>query len=156
MISHFDRYAGLFFLAIGLFFSVESFSISSSAYGSNVGPNIFPLGLGILLILLSLRLIYEDWKKGSVERKESWKVRREDLQRFFLLLFLSFAYVLLLERLGYVISTFFFLFLSFQAMEKGKWVSSFLIALLFSSIVYYLFAVVLKGTLPGLPAWLGG
>ncbi|MBE3555241.1 MAG: tripartite tricarboxylate transporter TctB family protein, partial [Thermicanus sp.] len=141
MISHFDRYASLFFLAIGLFFSVECFSISSSAYGSNVGPNIFPLGLGILLILLSLRLFYVDWKKGSVEGKEHWKVRREDLQRFFLLLFLSFAYVLLLERLGYVISTFFFLLFSFQAMERGKWVSSFLIALLFSSIVYYLFVV---------------
>lgn len=156
MISHFDRYASLFFLAIGLFFAVESFSVSTSAFGSNVGPNIFPLGLGILLILLSLRLFYEDWKRDGTKRKGEGGVRKEDLKRFFLLLALSFAYIFLLEPLGYVISTFLFLFFSFQVMERGRWLSAFLVALLFSSIVYYLFAMVLKGTLPGLPAWLGG
>ncbi|HLG28000.1 MAG TPA: tripartite tricarboxylate transporter TctB family protein, partial [Paenisporosarcina sp.] len=54
MSKTFDRFASIAFLLIGLLFVVESRSISQSAYGSSVGPNIFPLALGIILILLSI------------------------------------------------------------------------------------------------------
>ncbi len=58
MSKTFDRFAGIAFLLIGLLFVLESRKISKSSYGSEVGPDIFPIGLGILLILLSARLIY--------------------------------------------------------------------------------------------------
>ena len=42
----FDTIAGCVFLVVGTFFITASMGISKSSYGSNVGPNIFPLGLG--------------------------------------------------------------------------------------------------------------
>ena len=63
----FDRIAGIAFLLIGILFVVESQRISDSAYGSAVGPKVFPMWLGIILILLSARLIYETFKYKSVE-----------------------------------------------------------------------------------------
>ena len=58
----FDRYAGIIFFIIGALFILESRKISASSYGSNVGPDIFPIGLGIVLILLSIRLLFETFK----------------------------------------------------------------------------------------------
>lgn len=145
----FDRYASLVFLIIGLGFILESRKISASAYGSNVGPDIFPMGLGVILILLSLRLFFETRKYFSVKSKKSLL----DYKRFFIILISAVLYGLLLETMGYVISTFIFLILGFQVMEKGAWGKTLLISGGFSYGVYYLFVEVLEGSLPGFPIW---
>ncbi|RFB12552.1 tripartite tricarboxylate transporter TctB family protein [Bacillus sp. HNG] len=149
MAHHFDRYAGILFLLIGLGFVIESRRIAESAYGSNVGPDIFPMGLGIVLILLSIRLLIET--KGKA--KESSKGKYE-YKRFIIILISSILYGLLLETVGYVITTFVFLVICFQAMEKGNWIKTSLISAGFSFGVYFLYVHVLNGSLPGFPVWI--
>jgi putative tricarboxylic transport membrane protein len=146
----FDRYASVIFALIGAAFLFESRNIAKSAYGSEVGPNVFPFLLGLILILLSVKLFLESFK--SVQNKNN---DREKLmvKRFLIILIASILYAAFLETIGYLISTFVFLFVSFQMMEKGGWVKNALIAGAFSFCVYYLFVVVLKGSLPGLPIW---
>ena len=56
MSKTFDRYASIAFLLIGLLFVIESSKIANSAYGSAVGPKIFPLGLGIILMLVEFAI----------------------------------------------------------------------------------------------------
>ena len=147
MSKTFDRYASIAFLLIGLLFVVESTKIANSAYGSTVGPKIFPLGLGIILILLSLRLLYETFKYKT-ETTSSEKLQYKK----FLIIFVSAAlYAFLLEKIGYVISTFLFLLIAFQTMERGRIVPSLIIAAVFSFGVYYFFAEFLGGSLPGFP-----
>jgi putative tricarboxylic transport membrane protein len=149
--KNFDRFTSLAFLIIGIGFIYQSINISKSAYGSNVGPNIFPMGLGLILVLLSLRLLYEtfQYKQGD-KAKESL-----DYKRFGIILISAILYALFLENVGYVISTFLFLLIGFQTMEKGKWVSSLLISAVFSFGIYYVYVDILSGTLPGFPTWLG-
>jgi len=146
----FDRYCSLLFACIGAGFMVESRKISESSYGSTVGPDLFPFGLGLLLVLLSLGLFYETFR--SKQQQETPK-RALDYKRFFIMLAAGVLYGLLLEELGYVISTFLFLLIGFQTMERGKWLSSLLISGFFSFGIYYLFVEVLQGTLPGFPTW---
>lgn len=152
MSKAFDRYASLLFLIMGAAFVIGSQNISASAYGSNVGPNIFPLGLGSILILLSLRLFYETFKYKTDAKKEGPAL---DYKRFLIIVVAALFYVLLLEEIGYVVSTFLFLLIGFQTMEKGKWLSTLLVSGGFSFGVYFLYVEVLEGTLPGLPSWLG-
>ncbi|MDR7317244.1 tripartite tricarboxylate transporter TctB family protein [Brevibacillus nitrificans] len=152
MSKTFDRYASLLFLVLGAAFLIGSQNISASAYGSNVGPNIFPLGLGALLVLLSLRLFYETFKYKQEEKKQGPAL---DYKRFLIILVAALLYVLLLEEIGYVASTFLFLLVGFQTMSKGKWLSTLLISGAFSFGIYFLYVNVLDGSLPGLPAWLG-
>ncbi|UUZ93692.1 tripartite tricarboxylate transporter TctB family protein [Paenibacillus sp. P25] len=148
----FDRYAGIVFLAIGLAFVFGGRSISTSAYGSNVGANIFPFILGILLALLSVRLIYETFRGGQQGEK-----RKEDLdyKRFGIIFVSAVLYAYFLEDIGFVISTFLFLMIGFQTMQRGKVWVSLLISAAFSYGVYYLYVNVLDGSLPGFPSWLG-
>lgn len=147
MSKTFDRYAGIAFLLIGVLFVIESQKISESAYGSNVGPSIFPTCLGVLLILLSIRLIYETFKY-KVEQSEKVSMQ---YKKFLIIFVAAILYAFLLEKIGYVITTFAFLLVSFQTMERGKWISSIVIALVFSVGIYYLFSEVLGGALPGFP-----
>ncbi|WP_089970994.1 tripartite tricarboxylate transporter TctB family protein [Lihuaxuella thermophila] len=143
----FDRIASVLFLLVGIFFIMESRKLSASAYGSEVGPDLFPLGLGILLVLLSLRLMVETFRYPSAEMKTT----KLDVKRFGIILLAAILYAVLLEPLGYVLSTFLFLVVAFQTMEKGKWLSTIVFSGLFSSGVYYLYVGLLKGTLPGFP-----
>lgn len=150
MSKTFDRYTGILFLAIGAMFVVESFKLSQSAYGSEIGPNIFPMSLGIALILLSIRLVYETFRYTDV-KKNSTKL---DYKRFGIILAAAILYAALLETLGYVITTFLFLLIGFQTMQRGNiWVSV-LIAGVFSIGVYYLFVGLLQGSLPPFPSWM--
>lgn len=149
MSKTFDRYASFVFLVLGTGFVVESRKISDSAYGSSVGPDIFPMMLGIILILLSLRLFMETFRYMNFKLKK----QELDYKRFLIILIAAIIYGLMLETIGYVITTFLFLLLGFQVMEKGGLWKSLLISGGFSYGVYYLFVEVLEGSLPGFPVW---
>jgi putative tricarboxylic transport membrane protein len=147
MSKMFDRIVGLVFILVGVFFILESRNLSSSSYGSGVGPDLFPMGLGIILILLSIRLMIETFRYP----KEAKKGDALDVKRFGFMLLLILLYVVLFEIIGYVLSTFLFLVAAFQIMERGRWLSSVLIAGVFAGVVYYVYVEVLKGTLPAFP-----
>ncbi|WML39476.1 tripartite tricarboxylate transporter TctB family protein [Neobacillus sp. OS1-2] len=149
MSYNFDRIASVAFLAVGVLFIIGSKQLSSTSYGSVVGPDIFPFVLGVFLVLLSIRLFYETITDSS------HKGEKESLQYkpFFIIGAATLVYILTLETVGYIITTFLFLFVCFQTMERSKWISSLIIAAGFSGIVYFLFVEVLKGTLPGWPIW---
>ncbi|OXM87477.1 tripartite tricarboxylate transporter TctB family protein [Paenibacillus rigui] len=152
----FDRYAGIVFLAIGAAFVVGSRSISTSAYGSNVGANIFPMVLGVFLALMSLRLIYETFRKQQQQQQaEGRKKEALDYKRFGIIFVSAVLYAYFLEDIGFVLSTFLFLLIGFQTMQRGRVGASLLISACFSGGVYYLYVYVLDGSLPGFPAWLG-
>ncbi|GKU77472.1 tripartite tricarboxylate transporter TctB family protein [Paenibacillus sp. L3-i20] len=146
----FDRYASFVFLLLGIGFMWQSAEISSSAYGSSVGPNIFPFGLGLALVLLSIRLFYEVLKSKAPSKEKA----NLDYKRFFIIFGAAFLYAFFLEFIGYIIGTFLFLLIGFQVIEKGKMLRSIIIAGLFSAGVYVIFVVLLEGTMPGFPSWL--
>jgi len=145
----FDRIAAILFLTVGTLFIIGSRNIASSSYGSVVGPDIFPLFLGGLLVILSIRLFYETFS-GKKQEKEKEKLQ---YMPFIIIFIATLVYILTLESVGYVITTFLFLFVCFQTMERGKWLTSLFISGGFSALVYFIFVEVLKGTLPGWPIW---
>lgn len=151
MNKSFDRYAGIVFLAAAALFVLESRNISTSVYGSSVGPNIFPLGIGILLGVLSLRLIYETFRYQDKLKS----IKKFEYKRFVILLGASFLYCLFLEDIGYAIATFIFLLIGFQTMKKGKILNSIIISASFAFGVFYIFNNLLNVPLPSSSYWLG-
>lgn len=150
----FDHFGSILFALIGAMFIMESRSISTSAYGSEVGPNMFPLGLGIILILLSLRLFWETVKQKNTQTAPA-SSDKLNYKRFLPILIATFLYVFLLETLGYVIASFLFLTFAFRVMGSASIVKAAVVSLVFSAGVYFIYVYLLKGTLPEFPAWLG-
>lgn len=147
MSKTFDKFTGVIFLLISILFIFESLKISGSAYGSAVGPKTFPLILGVVLGLLSLRLLYETFKS----KKEKEEIETLNYKKFGIIFVSAVAYVYLLEIVGYVVSTFIFLVIAFQTMERGKLLSTLIIAAFFTFGVYTLYVQVLGGSLPKFP-----
>jgi putative tricarboxylic transport membrane protein len=149
MALKFDYIASVLFLAVGVLFIIGSRQLESSSYGSAVGPDIFPLILGGALILLSIRLFYETFiTKNPQETKEKLQYKP-----FLIIFAATLFYILTLETIGYVITTFLFLFVCFQTMERSKVILSLIISACFSGLVYFLYGEILKGTLPDWPIW---
>lgn len=149
MSIQFDRVASVLFLAIGVLFIIGSKNLTGSSYGSAVGPDIFPLILGSILVLLGIRLFHE-----TIITKNKYSSKEQIQYKPFLIIFTAtLIYILTLETIGYVITTFLFLFVCFQTMERSKWFSSLIISASFSGLVYFLYVEILKGTLPGWPVW---
>jgi putative tricarboxylic transport membrane protein len=142
-----DRITAVVFLLAGAFFVIQSRSFASASYGSGVGPDLFPMILGIALVLLSIRLFYETFHYQDEKRERE----NLDWKRFSIIVGSLLLYVVTLEIIGYVISTFLFLVISIQTMERGNWLKTLLVSAGFSIGVYYLYVQILEGTLPPLP-----
>lgn len=147
----FDRSLSLVIIAVCSVFIFESTKMLKGSFGSTIGPGMLPMILAIVLAILSLINFYQTFRvKNSGEKGEKLQYKR-----FLILLVTSILYCLLLELLGYVISTFLFLIIAFQVMEKGKIIYSLIFSAVISVGVYFLYVDVMKGSLPGLPVWLG-
>jgi putative tricarboxylic transport membrane protein len=147
----FDRSLSLVIIAVCSVFIFESTKMLKGSFGSTIGPGLLPMILAIVLVILSLINFYQTFRvKNSGETSEKLQYKR-----FLILLGTSILYCLLLEPIGYVISTFLFLTLAFQVMEKGKIIYSLIFSAVISIGVYFVYVDVMKGTLPGLPVWLG-
>jgi putative tricarboxylic transport membrane protein len=143
----FDRYASIVFIALGVALFFYSQTLTSTSTGTSIGPQELPLFLAVALVVTAAINLLVALRTKSVQRTGSGL----DYRKFVVILGLLLAYVLLLEPLGYVISTFLFLMAAFQIMEKGRYVTSALIAGAFSAGVYLLYVKVALGVLPGLP-----
>ena len=88
---------------------------------------------GCFLALMSIRLIYDTFRKQQAEKiKENL-----DYKRFGIIFVAAVLYALFLEDIGFVISTFLFLMIGFQTMQKGRVWVSLLDSAGFSYGVYY-------------------
>lgn len=146
MNSTFDRYASVVFLALGIAVYTYIQSIEVSTAGSAIGPKELPALLAVVLVILSLVNLYQ-----AIKANKPAKIEKLEHKRFLIVLISLLLYALLMEPLGYVISTFLFLFVGFQNMEKGGYLKSALIAAAFSGGVYYLYVEIAQGVLPPLP-----
>lgn len=146
VIKTFDRYASVAFFVIGVAVFMYIRSIEISTAGSSIGPKELPTFLSIILIILSVANLFIAIKNQKPAKQEKLEYKK------FLIIFVSLIlYALLIEPLGYVISTFLFLMVGFQTMEKGEYLKSALIAAAFAGGIYYLYVEVALGVLPPLP-----
>lgn len=144
----FDRYASVLFIALGVSLFFYSDTLTTSLNGGSIGPSELPRFLSVALVLTSVINLVNALRRKSAEAQESAPL---EYRTFLTMLGLLLAYVLLLEPLGYVISTFLFLVAGFQTMERGKLLTSAVIAAAMSGGVYLLYVKVALGVLPGLP-----
>ncbi len=150
----FDRIFNLILVVLGVALYWHSDTMTTELTSGNIGPDVLPRVLAVALIFTAgLNLLTVVRKqpantKGTDEQDDS---ARSAYTKFLILVGLLVTYTLLLEPLGYVISTFLFLLAAIQTMERGQLLKSALIAAAFSGGVYLLYVKVALGSLPPLP-----
>jgi putative tricarboxylic transport membrane protein len=114
---------------------------------TNPGPGFFPLMIGIGLLLLSLILFFQAYKNPRSSDQE----QRRGKTRWWAIILLAISvviYCLILETLGYLISTLLLTLFIFRAIEPQRWRIVIIGGLGSTLFSYLLFQVWLKIDLP--------
>ena len=153
MSRRFDLIASLVFFVLGVFFVIASSGLASNVIGGTVTPATFPRVFGYLLAGLSVLLFIETVLKKSTQTAQDNAQEKAPIhyKRFFGVVLAMAAYVILIEPLGFIISTFMFLVVTFQLMARERLGASVLIAGVISAVVYFVFIRLLEASVPAWP-----
>ncbi len=112
-----DRGGSLFYLALGVYGLIFSLQLPFG-HLNNPGPAMFPFGLSILLLLSGVLWFIHG--KGAAQEREkvNWELLRKEGMPFKIIL-ITAAFILVLEPLGFLLSSFLFILVLFV------WVSGF-------------------------------
>ena len=159
-----DTVAGGIGFAFALAYLASAFSIPEGSFSNAaVGPAALPVVIGAALAVASLTLAARGVLRGVPAREEPETEEAEGLDdnpaqspaRFAVVAGLLLGYILLFLPLGYVVSTFLFLFGTTMYLDRGRPVRNVVYSLLFALIVYYVFTELLTVVLPAGPLGLG-
>lgn len=153
--------AGAAITVFGVLYSGYAYMMPRAAIGNPMAPMIFPMILGIGLIVLGgvyFLKEYAAWKAQvardgvkSVTPEEA-ALEKKTNKLILLTCFSGIAYAMLFNGLGYVISTALFIgVIMFGLNGKDKWKLNLAVALIFSIAVYFIFSNLLAIPLPRMP-----
>lgn len=140
----------IFLLIVGLAFLISGINLPKANLGNPNGPLYFPVGISILLIVLSVIYLIQELRKA---REDNDHIRELFTGRTPVLIIstivLGAVYALIFETLGFLVSTILFLgALLFIVNGPRKWVSNIIVTLAFSFMTWYAFGELLGVSLP--------
>ena len=142
-----DLLSSIVWMAFGGLFVVESLRLGQMKDGVP-GPGFLSLLAGIGLILLSFSVLISALSTREKTVSGGLFPEQGSLKRLLLALLAMFAYGLVMNVLGYLITTFIFMFFMSRLIEPKRWWRSFIMALLTAVLSYIMFVVLLGVQLP--------
>ena len=109
------------------------------------GPGFLPFGLALCLIILSLALILKSWK-GDISPIPFWPQRT--WLRPLLGVSIFILYALVIQSLGFVLTTLFFLIIWMRLIERVRWRTLIGISIGTTAGLYLIFVFFLEVPLP--------
>lgn len=143
-IEKWDRLTGYILLAIGLLGAWSSAQLKMGSF-RHPGVGFLPFGLSIILIILSLGLIIHRWKKET-HPKPFWS-RRSWLRPLLGVVTLG-LYALVIERLGFPLTTLIFLIVWMGVIERIHWLKIISISIGVTLALYLIFSLFLEVPVP--------
>ncbi len=135
-----DRVAGAILLLIGIWYLWTATTLKSAFIGDVLGPSAFPLLLGVLLIILSILLMLKPDENPEWPQAQGWL-------RIGLILASFIVYSYIIEPLGYIVATSLEM-IALSLIFKGPPVKSIIASVVFSTVMFILFFVILDLRLP--------
>jgi putative tricarboxylic transport membrane protein len=115
------------------------------------GSGFLPFGLALCLIALSFVLIFKSWR-GKTPSTPFWPKRTWFRPLLGVTIFVFYA--LVIQRLGFLLSTFLFLIIWMRWIERVRWRTLIGISITTTAGLYFIFVFFLEVPLPmGLLKW---
>ncbi len=151
-----DAVAGAVGFVFALAYLTAAFAIPESSFANAaVGPKALPVTIGVALaaasLVLAVRGLLREGATGEAEpgaEEPEEEVPAQSPVRFAVVAGLLLGYIFVLLPLGYVISTFLFIFGTTMYLDRGRPVRNVVYALAFSLVVYLVFTQLLTVRLP--------
>ena len=129
----------IFWIGLSIFVMVLSIRLDLGKF-HNPGPGLMPFILGILLLIVSFYLLIMSlFKIGGKKETSKREPTQIDFVKIGLVLFSLFVYTLLLEKVGYLITTFLLLIILFRSAGSKRWRSVLIASTLAVFLTYFVF-----------------
>jgi putative tricarboxylic transport membrane protein len=143
-----DSLSSVVWLLVGLGFIAGGVKMGIGPLNAP-GPGFFPTVIGGIFSLLSLALfITASSKKNPIPEQGSFWKEKKSWKKVSLALVSLVFYLIFLNYLGYILTTFLFLLSLLKFVGKRGWVSSILTAIVVSLGSYAIFKIGLGVSLP--------
>lgn len=129
----FDRVVSLAMFLTGASAVYFAQQMPKPVFAGHLGPGVFPAGIGIAMMFVSILLFLESRKKADEKEKREWD--KNLLYSVALLVF----YVILFKPVGFVISSFFLIIVMGWTLGARKWIPLLAVSIIFPASVYFLF-----------------
>jgi len=144
-----DLIPAMIWVALGIAVAVGSYKLQLGTL-RNPGPGLMPFLLGIILLLCSLPILVRSLMVIKIKAKQGdggiWS--GVQFKRLILVLASLVGYGMIIEEVGFIVSTFFLLFVLFKIIGSRKWLFALITSVIVVLLSYLLFVVVLDIELP--------
>lgn len=142
----YDLIAALIWMGLGITIAIGSYGLKLETLRSP-GPGLMPFLLGIGLSLSSLPILVRSLMiKDNGGDENIWS--GVEFKKLGLVVTSLLVYALILEKVGFVLMTFFLLLMLFKVIGSRKWSFSLMVSVLTVIVTYLVFVVLLKVELP--------
>ena len=138
-----DHAGGLFFLLVGICFFPLSIKLPIGKF-TQPGPAIFPLVLSLLLSIIGLLIFFSSKGKPKID----WAKDFENLAKPLAIILLTLAFIIFMGQLGYLVTSFLYLFSLFFLVSRLKLFFSASLAGILAAGSWYFFGKILGIFLP--------
>jgi putative tricarboxylic transport membrane protein len=145
-----DSIVGFFALILGLIYSIQAYMLPKASIGNPWAPVYFPLGVGVLMMIVGALIIARDARKSDRSAPKDQKKKDPGYVKLILgTVAACLVYAVIFNHVGFIISTMLFLgSVLFMVNGKAGWMSSAVIAAVFTITVWLAFEKILMINLP--------
>jgi putative tricarboxylic transport membrane protein len=139
------------FLGAGYLYS--TWLIKSIRIGDPVGPKVFPIIVGIGIILSALGLLFESWREARSAKTRDEATKAEgpsphNIPAVAAVIAWMALYVILMEPLGFMIACTTFLLGMMAYFHRNHWATNIAVSVIFSVTIYTVLTKLLQAPLP--------
>jgi len=127
----------------------QTLNIPEAPHSSTLSPQFFPMILSISLCFLGIIMLTEDFFSKKPEDKPT----RTNLVPLIFLLMSVVAYIFLLELLGFLLVTFFYLIFTMFLFKECKIINIIIISFVIDICIWGLFTKIFEVALPSGHLW---
>jgi len=147
------------------YFTGTFFLIPVPTIKQQVGPSAFPRAVGIIMLLVSISYLIQqfrgyvkeaDEKRAAIIGAEEKVETKADLKTMGIILAIMFGYAILFNTLGYAITTFLAFMIGVIVLNRKHLLRDTFIAFVASFGLYFIFSLLLRVQLPAGPLSLLG
>lgn len=141
-----NKFTSIFLLVASIFICIESYRLDIGTY-NEPGPGFLPFWVGVSILILSLLLLLLSFKENQEREREN--ILAEKRWKNILLVIASlFVYMVVLEKLGFIVSAFLFIVSLIGSIEPKKWYIVIIFAFASTLGAYLIFGIWLQSQLP--------
>jgi putative tricarboxylic transport membrane protein len=142
-----DRISGIFWLVFAVVVIIESYRLGLGTL-HQPGPGFLFFWAAIMLGIMALGILMRAGVNKPSRESQILNLRKLNIGKVILVLASLFLYSLLMEKLGFILTTVMLFIFLLGVVEKKKWLFTIFTSVIVTALTYVVFEIWLKSQLP--------